>query len=65
MAEVDRVLRPEGKLIIRDSTEVISEVESIAKSLNWEIRMTFSKQTEGILCVMKTAWRPKELEAKK
>lgn len=65
MAEVDRILRPEGKLIVRDNAEVISEVEGIAKSMNWEIRMSFSKQNEGVLCVMKTAWRPKELEAKR
>ncbi|XP_020253128.1 probable methyltransferase PMT26 [Asparagus officinalis] len=64
MAEVDRMLRPEGKLIVRDSAEVINEVERIAKSLNWEIKMSFSKKDEGILCVMKTTWRPKELDAR-
>lgn len=65
MAEVDRMLRPEGKLIVRDSADVIDEVEKIAKSLNWEIKMSFSKLNEGILCVMKTAWRPKELDARR
>ncbi|XP_072950346.1 probable methyltransferase PMT24 [Typha angustifolia] len=59
IAEVDRVLRPEGYLIVRDNVETVNEVESIARSLNWDIRMTFSKEDEGLLCVQKTLWRPK------
>lgn len=62
VAEVDRVLRPEGKLIVRDDVETINEVESMARSLQWEIRMSYSKENEGLLCVQKTMWRPKEVE---
>lgn len=62
IAEVDRILRPEGKLIVRDNVETISEVESMAKSLQWEIRMIYSKDNEGLLCVHKTFWRPTEEE---
>lgn len=62
MAEVDRILRPEGKLIVRDTVETISELESLLKSMNWEVRMTFSKDKEGLLCVQKSIWRPKESE---
>ncbi|KAK8704266.1 hypothetical protein V6N13_047893 [Hibiscus sabdariffa] len=62
IAEVDRILRPEGKLIVRDTAETISEVESMAKSLQWEIRMTYSKDGEGFLCVRKKFWRPTEEE---
>lgn len=61
-AEVDRILRPEGKLILRDNVETLNEVESMARSLKWEIRMTFSKEKEGLLCVQKTMWRPTEVE---
>ncbi|XP_008781596.1 probable methyltransferase PMT26 [Phoenix dactylifera] len=61
IVEVDRILRPEGKLLVRDNAEIINEVESIAKSLHWEIRMTYSKNNEGLLCVQKTMWRPKEV----
>lgn len=60
IAEVDRILRPEGKLIVRDETEIINEVESIAKSLQWEIRMAYTEENEGLVCVQKTMWRPKE-----
>lgn len=62
MAEVDRILRPEGKLIVRDNNEVIGEIESMAKSMKWEIRMVFSKDNEGLLFVRKTMWRPTETE---
>lgn len=63
MAEVDRVLRPEGKLIVRDKVETIAEVETMARSLHWEIRFTYSKDSEGLLCLQKTVWRPREAEA--
>lgn len=63
IAEVDRILRPEGKLIVRDNSETLEEVESMAKSLTWEVRMTYSKENEGLLFVQKTMWRPKEVEA--
>lgn len=62
-SEVDRILRPEGKLIVRDKAETISELEAMARSLNWEVRMTYTKDTEGLLCVQKTLWRPTEFEA--
>ncbi|OEL27930.1 putative methyltransferase PMT26 [Dichanthelium oligosanthes] len=63
IVEVDRILRPEGKLIVRDDTATMKEVQSIARSLHWEVRMTVSKQGEGLLCVGKTTWRPTEVEA--
>ncbi|CAI9108756.1 OLC1v1008437C1 [Oldenlandia corymbosa var. corymbosa] len=62
VAEVDRILRPEGKIIVRDTVETINELEGIFKSLHWEIRMTYSKDSEGLLCAQKTMWRPKEWE---
>lgn len=58
IAEVDRIMRPEGYLIVRDTVESTSEVESIAKSLHWDIRFTYSKGSEGLLCIQKTFWRP-------
>ena len=61
-AEVDRILRPEGKLIVRDKTEIINELENMARSMQWEVSMTSSKDKEGLLCVQKSMWRPKESE---
>ncbi|KAL2498575.1 putative methyltransferase PMT26 [Abeliophyllum distichum] len=62
VAEADRILRPEGKLIVRDTVEIINELESLLKSMHWDIRMTYSKNKEGMLCAQKTMWRPKETE---
>jgi tRNA1(Val) A37 N6-methylase TrmN6 len=62
IAEVDRILRPEGNLIVRDKEDVVNEIEEMAKSLHWEIRMIYSKDKEGLLCVQKTMWRPKSRE---
>ncbi|KAK3008660.1 hypothetical protein RJ639_015009 [Escallonia herrerae] len=61
VAEVDRILRPEGKLIVRDKVEIISELESLLKAMRWEVRLIYSKDAEGLLCVQKTMWRPKEM----
>ncbi|CAN4105519.1 unnamed protein product [Withania somnifera] len=62
VAEVDRILRPEGKLIVRDKAETITELESIFKSMHYEIHMTYSKDKEGLLFCQKTMWRPKDVE---
>ncbi|XP_077249786.1 putative methyltransferase PMT26 [Tasmannia lanceolata] len=59
IAEVDRLLRPEGKLIVRDNVETIKEIEDMVKSLQWEIHLTYSENQEGLLCVQKSIWRPK------
>ena len=61
-AEVDRILRPEGKLIVRDNVETINELENMARSMQWEVRMTYAKDKEGLLCVQKSMWRPRESE---
>ncbi|GAB2287235.1 hypothetical protein Dimus_021617 [Dionaea muscipula] len=62
VAEVDRILRPEGKLIVRDNVVIITELESLLRAMQWEIRMTYSKDKEGLLCAQKTMWRPTETE---
>ncbi|KAG2663261.1 hypothetical protein I3760_16G019300 [Carya illinoinensis] len=62
IAEVDRILRPVGKVIVRDNDETIGEVENMAKSLQWEILFSYSKDDEGLLCVQKTWWRPTEMD---
>ncbi|CAL5323969.1 unnamed protein product [Camellia sinensis] len=62
VAETDRILRPEGKLIVRDKVETINELESLLRAMHWEIHMTYSKDKEGLLCAQKTMWRPTEVE---
>lgn len=59
MAEVDRIVRPGGKLIVRDESDAIGEVEILLKSLRWEVHLTFSKDQEGLLSAQKGNWRPR------
>ncbi|XP_052196159.1 probable methyltransferase PMT27 [Diospyros lotus] len=63
MAEIDRIVRPGGKLIVRDESAAIGEVENLLKSLRWEVHLTFSKNQEGILSAQKSDWRPDEYAA--
>ncbi|CAJ1930276.1 unnamed protein product [Sphenostylis stenocarpa] len=56
MAEVDRILRPGGKLIVRDEATTLSDVKTLLKSLHWEI--IHDKIKEGVLCAKKRKWRP-------
>lgn len=63
MAEVDRIVRPGGKLIVRDESSTIGEIENLLKSLHWEVHLTFSKNQEGMLSAQKSDWRPDTYEA--
>lgn len=58
VVEMDRLLRPGGWAIIRDKVLILDPLESIFKSLQWDIRMAYHQDKEGILCVQKSMWRP-------
>ncbi|KAK6792913.1 hypothetical protein RDI58_011994 [Solanum bulbocastanum] len=58
VVEMDRILWPGVWGIIRDKVEILDPLEKISRSLHREIRMTFAKDKEGILCAQKTMWRP-------
>lgn len=58
VVEMDRILRPGGWTIIRDKVEILNPLEEILRSMQWEIRMTFAKDKEGLLCAQKTMGRP-------
>ncbi|KAH0915939.1 hypothetical protein HID58_030385 [Brassica napus] len=62
MAEVDRILRPQGTFIVRDDNETVGEIEKMVKSMKWNVTMTHSKGGEGLLSVQKSWWRPTEVE---
>ncbi|KAK1374531.1 hypothetical protein POM88_030724 [Heracleum sosnowskyi] len=47
ITEVDRILRPKGTLIVRDDVETITEIEKIAKSIQWKVQLTYSKDNGG------------------
>ncbi|KAL8231065.1 hypothetical protein R6Q57_000843 [Mikania cordata] len=58
MAEVDRILRPGGWLIVRDEPSMIAEMEKLLKSLDWEVNVTFMSVQEGVIGGRKSMWRP-------
>ncbi|KAG0453883.1 hypothetical protein HPP92_025187 [Vanilla planifolia] len=63
ITEIDRIVRPGGKLIVRDDSAITSKVESLLKSLHWEVQLTFSKDNKGVIAAEKSSWRPKKYSA--
>ncbi|XVE77069.1 hypothetical protein DITRI_Ditri13aG0032000 [Diplodiscus trichospermus] len=61
MVEIDRMLRPEGTVVIRDSPEVIDKVARIAHAVRWTATINDkepeSHGREKILVATKTFWQ--------
>ncbi|CAI9764830.1 unnamed protein product [Fraxinus pennsylvanica] len=61
MVEIDRILRPEGTVLVRDSPEGIDRVERIARAIRWKTSIhekeTGSHGREQILVATKTFWK--------
>ncbi|KAE8699745.1 putative methyltransferase PMT13 [Hibiscus syriacus] len=61
MVEIDRMLRPEGTVVIRDSPEVIDKVARIAHAVRWtptiHDKEPESHVREKILVATKTFWK--------
>lgn len=39
MLEMDRILRPGGRVYIRDSLSVMDELQEIAKAMGWQVAL--------------------------
>jgi len=61
MVEMDRILRPEGTAVIRDSPEIIDKVERIANAIRWKVEVhdgePESNQEVKILVATKEFWK--------
>ncbi|XP_022980260.1 probable methyltransferase PMT13 [Cucurbita maxima] len=61
MVEMDRILRPEGTVVIRDHPEVIERVIRIARAIRWTATIhekeTGSQARENILVATKSFWK--------
>ncbi|RWW02888.1 hypothetical protein BHE74_00019189 [Ensete ventricosum] len=60
LLEMDRILRPEGTVIIRDTVDVLTKVQSITDRMRWKSR-TMDHESgpfnpEKILLAVKTYW---------
>ncbi|KAL4587452.1 hypothetical protein LXL04_000323 [Taraxacum kok-saghyz] len=60
MLEMDRLLRPQGFVIIRDDESIISRIKDIAPKLLWEVNSYVlenqEKQSESVLICQKKFW---------
>ncbi|XP_075489180.1 putative pectin methyltransferase QUA3 isoform X1 [Primulina tabacum] len=61
MVEMDRILRPEGTVIIRDSPETIDKVDRISRAVRWRVSIheeqSESPRKEKILVATKKLWK--------
>ncbi|MED6181676.1 putative pectin methyltransferase qua3, partial [Stylosanthes scabra] len=61
MVEMDRILRPEGTVVVRDTPEVIEKVARISDAVRWKATI-YNKEPEShaqekILVATKTFWK--------
>ncbi|KAF7090411.1 hypothetical protein CFC21_093165 [Triticum aestivum] len=63
LLEMDRVLRPEGTVIIRDDVDMLVKVKSVADGMRWDSQIVDHEDgplvREKILLVAKTYWTAK------
>jgi hypothetical protein len=60
---MDRILRPEGTVIIRDNVEVLVKVQAITGGMRWKSQIMDHESgpfnTDKILVAVKTYWTGK------
>lgn len=60
MLEMDRIVRPEGSLIIRDDVDTLVKVKRIADGLNWDSQIVDHEDgplvREKLLFAVKLYW---------
>jgi hypothetical protein len=55
VVEIDRILRPDGYLLVQDSMEAIRKLGSILNTLHWSV----TSYQNQFLVGRKSFWRPK------
>lgn len=60
LLEMDRILRPQGSVILRDDVDVLVEVKNIAEAMQWDCRIADHEkgphQRDKILVATKQYW---------
>lgn len=60
LLEMDRMLRPEGAIIVRDNVDVLNKVARLAPGLRWDARLADHESgpfnTHNILIAVKKYW---------
>lgn len=61
LLEMDRILRPQGWVILREKLSIIDQISPIIESLHWEVRLKYLDGEEQLLVLQKGFWRPEPL----
>lgn len=60
LLEMDRILRPEGSVILRDDVDILVKIRRITDGLNWDSRIVDHEdgpnQREKLLFAVKLYW---------
>lgn len=60
LLEMDRILRPQGSVIIRDDVDVLTKVKNVVDGLQWDNRMTDHEEgplvREKLIVATKQYW---------
>lgn len=60
LLEMDRILRPEGAVILRDEVDVLNKVKKIAGGMRWDVKLMDHEDgplvPEKILVAAKRYW---------
>jgi len=60
LLEMDRILRPQGTVILRDDVDVLTKVKSIADEMQWDAKITDHEEgpyeRQKILIAVKEYW---------
>lgn len=60
LLEMDRILRPEGSVILRDDVDVLIKIKKITDALNWDGQIVDHEdgplEREKLLFAVKTYW---------
>lgn len=60
LLEMDRILRPEGAVLIRDEVDVLVKVRTIVRGMRWDTKMVDHEDgplvTEKVLIAVKQYW---------
>uniref|UniRef100_A0A0A9AC38 Methyltransferase n=1 Tax=Arundo donax TaxID=35708 RepID=A0A0A9AC38_ARUDO len=63
---MDRILRPQGTVIIRDDVDMLLKVKGLADGMRWDSQIVDHEDgpfvREKILLVVKTYWTLQELD---
>lgn len=67
LLEMDRILRPEGAVILRDDVDVLVKVKSITDGMRWDSQIVDHEegphQREKILLAVKRYWTAQQEQA--